>query len=263
MKSFCSTTIAALCLLWAASQAHAITGALCISAKLNGSLKMRATGVCKAGKEIQLGTFDGTTLQFSGINLQVVSGSGATDGAVNGKGNLIVGYNEGSCAASENLCHTDADCGPSDTCTTGPKTGSHNLVIGGGNFYSMYAGQVAGFGNTISGPFDSVTGGNRNTANGDFASVSGGAGNTSNSNASWVGGGGFNTASAPGASVSGGVGNIASGDNTSVSGGEDNTASGPGASISGGFGLAQPAGDGWAAGSATPGNTINGNFESP
>ena len=34
------------------------------------------------------------TVEFSTVNVQVVSGSGATDGAVNGTGNLIVGYAE-------------------------------------------------------------------------------------------------------------------------------------------------------------------------
>src|SRR4051812_43116612 len=32
------------------------------------------------------------TIRFTGVNVQVVSGSGATDGAVNGAGNLVVGY---------------------------------------------------------------------------------------------------------------------------------------------------------------------------
>jgi hypothetical protein len=37
---------------------------------------------------------DGRTLRFTGVNVQIVSGSGATDGPVNGLGNLIMGYNE-------------------------------------------------------------------------------------------------------------------------------------------------------------------------
>ena len=82
-----SLVIAALCLPWTASRAHAVTGALCLPNTLNGQLKVRATGVCKS-HEIQIGSFNGTTLQFSGINVQVVSGSGTTDGPVNGKGNL-------------------------------------------------------------------------------------------------------------------------------------------------------------------------------
>src|SRR5438067_10562765 len=34
------------------------------------------------------------TVQFAAVNVQIVSGSGATDGAVNGEGNLVLGYDE-------------------------------------------------------------------------------------------------------------------------------------------------------------------------
>src|SRR3712207_9039769 len=34
------------------------------------------------------------TIRFSGVNVQVVSGSGATEGTVNGVGNLVVGYKD-------------------------------------------------------------------------------------------------------------------------------------------------------------------------
>jgi len=34
------------------------------------------------------------TVEFSSVNVQVVSGSGSTSGTVNGEGNLIVGYAE-------------------------------------------------------------------------------------------------------------------------------------------------------------------------
>ena len=56
-------------------------------------------------------TIDTTSnsILFTGANLYVQSGSGATDGAVNGLGNLIVGYNEAS----------------DET-----RVGSHNLVLG-------------------------------------------------------------------------------------------------------------------------------------
>jgi len=207
-------TLAMLCLLWAASQAYAITGAICISAKLNGSLKLRATGVCKT-TEIQLGSFDGTTLQFSGINVQVVSGSGATHSVVNGKGNLIVGYNEGTMGQT--------------------RTGSNNLIVGDEHEYTSSGGFVAGSRNTISGGSASVSGGFGNTAGtGVYASVSGGNGNTASGKLSSVSGGQTNTASAVFASVSGGSGNTASGLLSSVSGGSLNTASGGSASVSGG-----------------------------
>ncbi len=40
-------------------------------------------------------TVDGQpTVRFSGVNVQVVDGTGDTDGTVNGTGNLVVGYNE-------------------------------------------------------------------------------------------------------------------------------------------------------------------------
>jgi hypothetical protein len=88
-RTLCAVGLGALCLTWA-TLAHAVTGALCIKNTLDGSLKMRSMGTCKS-TEIQIGSFDGTTLQLTGINLQIVSGSGATDAAVNGKGNLSAG----------------------------------------------------------------------------------------------------------------------------------------------------------------------------
>src|SRR5205807_9418104 len=34
------------------------------------------------------------TVRFAAVNVQIVSGSGATNGAVNGTGNLVIGYDE-------------------------------------------------------------------------------------------------------------------------------------------------------------------------
>lgn len=61
-----------------------------------------------------------------------MSGSGSTEGTVNGRGNLIVGYNE-RLVGDTNI-----------------RTGSHNLVVGAFNNYSSYGGQVIGYNNTIS-----------------------------------------------------------------------------------------------------------------
>jgi hypothetical protein len=36
----------------------------------------------------------GNDIEFSGVNVNIVNGTGTTDGTVNGPGNLIVGYNE-------------------------------------------------------------------------------------------------------------------------------------------------------------------------
>jgi len=67
-----------------------------------GTLNTTFTGVSRGGTP--------DTLTFSGMNVQLIDGTGDTYGAVNGLGNLIVGYNENSYGAT--------------------RTGSHNLVIG-------------------------------------------------------------------------------------------------------------------------------------
>ena len=141
------------------------------------------------------------TLRISGLNVQIVNGSGTTDGPVDGLGNLIVGYNE--------LRGVGDD-----------RTGSHNLIVGARQNVLSYGGLVAGGRNEVSGIFSSVSGGESNTASGAYSSVSGGQGNT---------------ASGLSSSVSGGQSNTARGINSSVSGGASNTASGSWSSVSGGF----------------------------
>jgi hypothetical protein len=208
-------------------------------------------------------------LVISGANLFIQSGNGATDAAVNGKGNLIIGYNE-------------------DPLGLLVRTGSHNVIVGPAHSYTSFGGFVAGLGNTISGEHASVTGGDGNaalsdhsailggsgntTANvsppketpvglaatisggsdniatGDFASVSGGSNNTASANGTSVSGGKGNIASNDLASISGGRSNTASGQDASVSGGGNNTASGDGASISGGHGCTEARDQGWSVG---------------
>ena len=98
----------------------------------------------------------GDDFVFTGVNVHVRSGSGATDGSVNGLGNLIVGYDE--------LRGSGLD----------DKTGSHNLVVGPTHNYSSYGGLVAGCRNAVSGIYASVSGGSNNAASNECASVSGG-----------------------------------------------------------------------------------------
>src|SRR3989449_7540198 len=160
---------------------------------------------------------DGDNVVFDKCNIYIRSGSGKTDGEVNGLGNLIIGYNE---TTSENI----------------KRTGSHNLVIGPEHAYTSFGGMVAGRENTISAPYASVTGGRLNTASGLGASVSGGSVNTASKDFASVSGGKSNEAKGLNASVSGGTSNSAQGDFSSVAGGSDNAASGFAASISGGSG---------------------------
>jgi trimeric autotransporter adhesin len=199
------------------------------------------------------------TVRFTGVNVQVVSGSGATYGTPNGTGNLIIGYDEvdtsgiSRCsigmngATQVNAGNCTANGGTLST--TGFKTGSHYLVLGTQNNYSNFGGIVAGarnfsnwnfasvsdgYGNTASGYSASVNGGQNNTASGPSASVNGGWYNSASGVSSTITGGRNNTSTGAYASVSGGISNGASGDNASVSGGQNNTASGPSASVSGG-----------------------------
>ena len=177
-------------------------------------------------------TTDQDTLRFTDMNVQLVSGSGATDGEPTGTGNLIVGYNE--------LIGGESDL----------RTGSHMLVIGAENNYTSFGGMVLGHKNTTSGSYSSVSGGHGNIANGNVASVSGGWNNTASGwgasisggerniadgESSSVSGGYINTTSGSYSSVSGGVDNLASGDSASVHGGESNRANGARSSVSGGL----------------------------
>jgi hypothetical protein len=211
----------------------------------NGNLQATVNDL---SNRLQYVSVVGQDMFITGANLNIVSGSGSTDGTTNGLGNLIVGYNELRTDALDN------------------RTGSHNIVVGLGQNFSSYGGLVAGNFNTISAPYASVSGGYHNTASGveslvsgganstasgDYSSVSGGNGNIASGDLSSVSGGAVNTASGDYSSVSGGAVNTASGDYSSVSGGYNNTASGVESSVSGGSSLVQTNDYGWTGGSYT------------
>ena len=145
----------------------------------NVALKADVASLQSLTASMSLHTVDSQpTVRFSGVNVQVVSGSGTTAGAINGKGNLIVGYNENSFDA---------------------RIGSHNLIVGGYHAYESYGSLVAGHNNaatgrntflagannSASGNSSSVSGGGSNTASGNYSSVSGGNGRLVNSNYDW------------------------------------------------------------------------------
>lgn len=152
---------------------------------------------------------------FTGCNVHVRNGQGSTPSS-NSVGNLIIGYNE------------SGEGSPA-------RGGSHNVVIGPEHSYSSYGGLVAGFRNTVSGVYASVSGGSDNTAGNYAASVSGGWYNEAGGVFASVSGGRANEVSSNFGSVSGGFRNEASGDfASSVSGGKGNAANGTYASVSGG-----------------------------
>jgi hypothetical protein len=186
----------------------------------------------------------GNDITFSGVNVHVVNGTGATYTA-NGLGNLIVGYNELRGSGDERI-------------------GSHNIVTGAKQNYSSWGGLIAGYNNTISEDYATVTGGVENTASGLYSHVSGGRNNTASGSLSAVSGGRNNKASGSYSAVVGGgsdsslywneafgdysailggYGNLTGdpyrmdhtiGEHSTVSGGEINKASGIFSSVSGG-----------------------------
>jgi hypothetical protein len=145
------------------------------------------------------------TIRFSGVNVQLVNGTGSTY-TTNGRGNLVLGY------AGNTFGET--------------RTGSHDLVIGDDSGWTAAGGAVLGESNGIAGRGATVLGGHSNAATGDDAVVVGGFGNGATGQESVVTGGESNFASGSTSTVTGGSANTASGQASSVSGGADNTASG-------------------------------------
>src|ERR1700677_1291031 len=168
------------------------------------------------------------TIQFSGINLQVINGTGS-ETTINGTGNLIIGYDE----------------------KPGTQTGSHDLLLGGTtNSYTSYGGIVGGaHNNTISGPYATVLDGAENTAAGTSSTITGAHSSKSSAGYSTINGGCGNytgtgtfavsstctTAYANDfTTVDGGAGNQAEAQNSTVSGGAFNLADDLYTSVSGG-----------------------------
>ena len=223
-----------------------------------GALSGLATNsVLALDGKLTLGNHNGhPAAVFTGVNVQVVNGTGQTENTANGLGNLIVGYDSlrfdsdyPSCSigphTEENPCEEAGG-----TWAVNHRSGSHYIIVGDLHNYSAYAGVlfgtfhqsnkanasvVGGRWGTASGAAATVSGGYHNTASGGFASVSGGEDNTASGPSATVSGGKWHTASGQLATVSGGQGNTAIGVNASVSGGENNTASGDHSSVLGGL----------------------------
>jgi hypothetical protein len=184
-------------------------------------------------------TVDTTTdsVVFEGANVFVQSGSGSTTGAVNGLGNLILGYDE-------DLYDVYGASYAND------RSGSHNLVIGPYNTYSSYCAFVAGYWNNATAPYASIIAGYGSNATGTNAVVVGGYNNQATGSYSLAAGGlsveatntysaavsgAYNSSSGWASTVSGGYGNLSDGTVTVVSGGGGGYATGNGGAISGGF----------------------------
>ena len=153
------------------------------------------------------------TIQFSGVNVQVVNGEGTT-ASINGEGNLVIGYDENGGKHEQ--------------------SGSHDLILGYEQAFTSYGGLIGGHLNTITAPFASITGGEQNTASGEGSWDGGGQRNLASGLDSSISGGQLNQAGFI-SSVSGGAQNRAITGGTSwVGGGLKNTATGAFSSIFGG-----------------------------
>merc|ERR1711957_491887 len=159
---------------------------------------------------------EGGNIYFTGCNVHIRSGNGMTDGRTNGKGNLIIGYNEPRAEGLDS------------------RGGSHNLIIGNAHEYTSFGGIVTGQRNRISNIYSAVVGGYNNAATGQF-SISGGRYNTASGYDSSVLGGKSNDVQGDEAVVTGGSGNTASGKYSSVLGGKSNVAQGEAAVVTGGI----------------------------
>lgn len=114
----------------------------------------------------------GADMVFKGINVHIVNGTGATDGPVNGRGNLIIGYNE-----------PRGQDGPDI------RVGSHNIVVGSKHNYASFGGLLVGAFHTVAAPYSSISGGYGNTAEGSYSTVAGGQLNKASGKYATVSGG--------------------------------------------------------------------------
>ncbi len=158
-----------------------------------------------------------TTLRISGVNVQIVDGSGTTlaPSPHTGAGNLILGYNE----------------------TGNPKgdmrTGTHNLVVGSRLSYTGSACLVSGDANVAHGPYSVAIGGTDNVARGTASCAIGGQGNEAYGSWSVAVGGGSNKASGSWSVTVAGENNLASGSWSSTVAGDENRATGSASAVIG------------------------------
>jgi hypothetical protein len=166
---------------------------------------------------------------LTGVNLHIRNGQPAQydpstptfdtkSYAANGRGNLIVGYND--------------DFG--FDFINGARGGSHNIIVGDLHRFTASGGFLTGFANDVESNAGAIGGGYWNSAFSFAASVSGGTNNLAVAQFSSVNGGYGNMADGDTASVAGGINNEAGGSYSAVSGGAGNAATGFASSVAGG-----------------------------
>jgi len=142
------------------------------------------------------------------VDVQILNGQGA--GTINGRGNLIVGYNQerrgpAICSIGRNNANSQIACESiGGVWSANHKSGSHNLVVGDEHAYSAHGGVLFGFNNAVVATGGSVTGGYGNVVLNYYAAVSGGVGNRAQAYYSVIGGGYLNVTDGNHSVISGG-----------------------------------------------------------
>jgi hypothetical protein len=165
---------------------------------------------------------------FSGTNVYIQNGTASTE-ELNGKGNLIVGYNipsgDESDSGSHNLLIGDAH---SFAGHSGFAVGSHHRL------HANNAAAVGGFGNQVGGDHGVAIGGQYNVANGSYSSAFGGGFAMASGLSSSVFGGSENTSTSSFSTIVGGRLNVASGAYATLAGGSMITAEDEASTVAGG-----------------------------
>jgi hypothetical protein len=178
-------------------------------------------------------TIVGDNLVLTGMNFQVVSGSGDTDGDTNGTGNIVIGYDE----SDDN---------------NDQKDGSHNLIIGRFHSYEGYGGIVAGEDNEVTGASSSILGGTRNEVSGDGSVIVSGRESRVEADTSVIVAGENNVTKGRSCVITAGALNLCTGLAGLVDGGTANFCSGNGSVIGGGSNRTLGSNNAWMAGSLGP-----------
>ena len=171
---------------------------------LNGQVSGLTTRVGAVETKTQSMSATSDLVTFSNVNVRIVSGTGTTEGAVNGRGNLILGYNEARGSGSL-------------------KTGSHNLVLGRFNNYTSYGSIIGGVSNDATASYASVISGDTNRATLSGSVIISGLSNTTTASRAVVVGGWRNNASGLDSVVLGGDSNTTQSSDATIGGGQGQT----------------------------------------
>lgn len=171
----------------------------------NLELTMQTVDERVASNERVLGPVDydprTKTVRFTGVNVQIRNGTGSTDGAGDGTGNLVVGWNEAD----------DNDM----------RDGSHNVIVGSHHAWTGHSSIATGMDHALLGEGGAAIGGVANTAAAAGTALIGGQDNHSTAPGGVALGGAENHLTAELSTTLGGYANTADGAFSVIVGGRE------------------------------------------